>query len=379
MGKAALLVDFDRPLELVEIDVPAPAAGEVLVRLASTGVCGSDQGIIDARWSPLPVILGHEAAGVVEAVGDDVEHVMPGDHVVLVSATQCGSCFFCAKGERHLCERTGIADMISARREGLTVDEAPASALAPFASRYALDGAPVYRFMWTGTFSEVVLCPRDAVVKIDPAVPLEVASLMGCAVITGVGAVLNACTVSPGDTVAVVGAGGIGLNAIQGARIAGAERIVAIDVAPWKLELARRFGATDTIVADGGDPVEQVQELTGGYGADISLEAVNQHHGGPVATDQALRMTRNGGQVVLIGGSGVTLPAGFIVSGKRVRGVVYGNADLRRAFGELSRLYLEGELLLDELVTTRLRLEDVNDAFSAMRAGEVARSLIVFD
>ena len=379
MAQAALLVGFDAPLEIFDLQVPDVGPGEVRVRLASTGVCGSDQGLIDSRYAPLPVVLGHEAAGEVEAVGEGVDHVRPGDHVVLASATQCGHCLFCSKGQRYLCEETRISAYVKARREGVPLEDVPATTLAPFQSRYRLDGGPVYRYMWTGTFSEVVICPKEAVVPIDRAVPLVVASLLGCAVITGVGAVLNGCDVAAGDTVAVVGAGGVGLNVVQGARIAGAERIVAVDVDSWKLDLARRFGATDTIDGSTVDPVEAVLELTGGYGADVALEAVHQHHGGPVATDQAFRMTRNGGQVVLIGGAGVQIPNGFNVQGKRISGVVFGNADLTRDFDTLGRLYLDGELLLDELATKRLALGQINEAFSAMKAGEVARSLIVYD
>jgi S-(hydroxymethyl)glutathione dehydrogenase / alcohol dehydrogenase len=379
MAKAALLMGYDDPFEIADIEVLDPGPRDVRVRLASSGVCGSDQTVIDSRWSPLPIILGHEAAGVVEAVGEEVDHVRVGDHVVLASASQCGHCFYCSKGQPHLCEETKISAIVAARRAGVPIDAVPADTLAPFASRYRLGGAPVYRYMWTGTFAEVVVCPRETVIPLDKAVPLEIASLLGCAVITGVGAVLNGADVAQGDTVAVVGAGGVGLNAIQGARIAGAERIVAVDVSPWKLELAEKFGATDVIDGREIDPVEAVLDMTRGYGADVALEAVHSHHGGQVATDHAFRMTRNGGQVLLIGGAGVQLPAGFNVQGKRVTGVIYGNADLRTEFDRLARLYLEGVLLLDELATKRLRLPEINDAFAAMKSGETARSLIVFD
>src|SRR4051794_9034755 len=285
MVRAAVLTGLDQPLVVREgIEVGAPGSGEVRIRVAACGVCRSDLSMQDGTLPvPMPAVLGHEASAVVEEVGEGVVNVEPGDHVVVSWIPQCGSCFFCLRGQPQLCQSADVVLMA-----GGLLDGTP---------RLRLDGAPLFQMCGTGTFSEVTVVPATSVVPIPADVPLDVAALLGCAVLTGVGAALNAATIRPGDAVAVVGCGGVGLNIIQGARIAGAEVIVAVDVHPAKLAVAEAFGATHTVDAGSKDPANAVRDLTGQRGADVAFEALGQ--GATIA--QAIEMTRRGGQAVLVG------------------------------------------------------------------------------
>jgi len=350
------------PLVIEDIQLGTPGPREVLVRTVATGVCHSDLHVLDgALPNPVPIVLGHEPAGVVEAVGGAVEHVAPGDHVIGCLSAFCGSCEYCVAGRPNLCE--GEATM---RRAG----EPP---------RLAKDGEPIAQFVHLSAFAERMLVHENALVRIRRDVPLDQVALIGCGVTTGLGAVFNTAQVRAGSTAAVIGCGGIGLSVIQGCRIAGAGRIVAVDTAAWKLELASRLGATDVVDAGAGNPVPPVVELTGG-GVDYAFEAI----GTPATVRQAVRMARKGGTVVMIGvvpaGVNVELPgADIVLREKRILGCMMGSNRFRTDMPRYVELYRRGLLRLDEMISARLPLERVNDALEAMRQRTAARSVIVFE
>jgi Zn-dependent alcohol dehydrogenase len=335
--------------------------------MVASGVCHSDLSMQNGTLPvPTPAVLGHEASAVVEEVGAGVTDLAPGDHVVVSWIPQCGACFFCLRGQPELCQASDVVLLA-----GGLLDGTP---------RLRLDGAPLFQMCGTGTFCEVTVIPAVSAVKIADDVPLDVAALLGCAVLTGVGAVLNTADVRPGDAVAVVGCGGVGLNVVQGARIAGADVIVAIDVNPAKLEMAEALGATATVDASRVEPVNAVRDLTGQRGADVAFEALGQ--AGTI--DQVLEMTRRGGQAVLVGiprmDVVLSVPAmlGIVLAQRTVKGCWYGSADIRRDVPRLVDLYRTGQLHLDELISRRIDLADVNDALDAMTSGGLARSVIVY-
>ena len=360
--RAAVMRAVREPLVIEDIQLGRPGPREVLVRTVATGVCHSDLHVLDgALPNPVPIVLGHEPAGVVEAVGGAVEHVAPGDHVIGCLSAFCGSCEYCVAGRPNLCE--GEATM---RRAG----EPP---------RLAKDGEPIAQFVHLSAFAERMLVHENALVRIRRDVPLDQVALIGCGVTTGLGAVFNTAQVRAGSTAAVIGCGGIGLSVIQGCRIAGAGRIVAVDTAAWKLELASRLGATDVVDAGAGNPVPPVVEMTGG-GVDYAFEAI----GTPATVRQAVRMARKGGTVVMIGvvpaGVNVELPgADIVLREKRILGCMMGSNRFRTDMPRYVELYRRGLLRLDEMISARLPLERVNDALEAMRQRTAARSVIVFE
>lgn len=359
--KAAVLERIPSALEIDDVDVDGPGPGEVLVRTAAAGVCHSDLHFVEGAYvHPTPCVLGHESAGVVEAVGEGVTYVVPGDHVITFLAPFCGTCEDCLTGRPALCASA------SHRRPA----EAP--------PRLSRNGEPVAQFLNLSSFAEQLLVHEHALVKVTKDVPLDRAALIGCGVTTGLGAVFNTARVAPGETVAVIGCGGIGLNAVQGARIAGAGRIIAVDMVESKLDLARQFGATDVVDAGAGDPVAQVKELTGG-GVHHAFEAI----GLKVAAEQAFGMLRRGGTATVIGmiplGQSVELPGHELLAEKRIQGSRMGSSRFRVDMPRYVELYLQGRLLLDELVSARVPLEKVNEAFESMKTGGVARTVIVFD
>ncbi|MDQ3898028.1 MAG: Zn-dependent alcohol dehydrogenase [Actinomycetota bacterium] len=368
MTRAAVLHGLDQPLTVHDdVVVGAPRAGEVRIRVAACGVCRSDLSMQDGTMPvPMPVVLGHEASAVVEEVGDGVTDLAPGDHVVVSWVPQCGACFFCRRGQPQLCQ---AADAVLLA--GGLLDGSP---------RLSLDGGPLFQMCGTGAFSEETVIPAVSAVKIPHDVPLDVAALLGCAVLTGVGAALNTATITAEDTVAVIGCGGVGLNVIQGARIAGAAEIVAVDVQPAKLATAEAFGATVTVDAGKVDPANAVRDVTGQRGADVVFEVLG--HGPTI--DQALAMTRRGGQTILVGIPRldviVSLPAmlGIVLQERTIKGCWYGSSDIRRDVPRLIDLYREGRLRLDELVSRRVDLSGVNEALAAMKAGGLTRSVIVY-
>jgi S-(hydroxymethyl)glutathione dehydrogenase/alcohol dehydrogenase len=359
--KAAVMRALNAPLEIEELDLDKPRPREVLVRTAATGICHSDLHVLEGSLPAVPpLVLGHEPAGVVEAVGSDVRHVKPGDHVIGCLSIFCGSCECCIRGRPYLCGGESEAREPEAK------------------PRLSRNGEPVGQFVQLGAFAEQMLVPENALVKIRKDMPLDRAALIGCGVTTGLGAALNTARVRPGATTVVVGCGGVGLAAVQGCRIAGAGRIIAVDTESWKLDLARSLGATDGVDASEGEAVARVLELSSG-GVDYGFEAI----GLASTIQQVLRMTRKGGTCILVGvmpiGSTVELPAWDVVlRGKSILGSMMGSNRFRVDMPTYVDFYLRGELKLDEMISARLPLDQIDEGFEAMRQGSVARSVVVF-
>ena len=361
--RAAVLYGFGEPLKVETIKLKAPREDEVVVKMAASGVCHSDLSVQQAKIPfPPPVVLGHEGAGVIQEVGKGVTTLEPGDHVVLSWVENCGHCHYCIAGRVHLCDTSQQAMMLG--KEAV----------------FEKDGIDIARMAGVGSFSEYSIVRATAAVKIDDAVPLDRACLVGCGVMTGVGAAINTAHVQPGETVAVFGCGGVGLNVIQGAALCGAGRIIAVDLNPKKLELAKLFGATDLVQPKAGEDASgAVRDLTGGLGVDYAFEVV----GSPALIAQAFVAAKRGGKAVVVGvpamGQDVTVP-GFSLplEEKSLIGSLYGSANMRRDMPRLLDLYMQKRLRIDELVSRRITLDDVNAAFEAMEKGEVARSVIVF-
>ena len=357
--KAAVLQEANKPLTIENVDIIDPRAGEVLVRTSCSGVCHSDLHFVDGSWQlPMSCVLGHEAAGVVEAIGDGVTYVKPGDRVIMSFRPFCGKCYYCLGGRPNLCNDPEIG--------------------AASASRLTWKGTPILQFASVGSFAEMMVTSENGVVKIPEEMPMAEASLIGCGVMTGVGAALYTANVPGGSTVAVIGCGGIGLNIIQGCRIAGAANIIAIDIMDSKLEMASQFGATHTINSKEVDLDEAVQALTKGEGVEYAFEAI----GVPAAATQAFNITRAGGTTVVVGmhplGSEISIPGPAFLQEKKLIGCMYGSTRFREHMPKLIDLFLQDRLDLTSLVSRRLKLEDVNEAFRSMKAGEVARSVIEF-
>ncbi len=352
--KAAVLYEVNKPLVVEEIDIDEPGPGRVMVRTVAAGVCGSDLHRMEGRTpTELPAVLGHEAAGIVERVGKGVAYVRPGDHVVMNFVPFCGTCRYCQSGRPVLCTE-GRGSPKHLHRGGQHVN-----------------------VIGMSSFAELMVAPESAVVRVREDAPLDKLSVMGCAVATGVGAVLNTAKVEAGSSVAVIGLGGVGLNVVQGAALAAAQPIIAIDVLQRKLEMARRFGATHFVNAAKEDPVEAVRALTGG-GADYAFEVV----GNAEAISQAFDLLHASGEAIVVGvapfGSRTSIDARGLHSGRALRGCLYGFIRPRVDIPRYIDLYMAGRLKLDELVSRTYPLEDINEAFAAMRAGEVARSIITF-
>ena len=361
--KAAVFHAAKQPLAIEQVEIDKPNGREVLVRTVAAGVCHSDLHFVDGLFAlNAPAILGHESAGVVEEVGDRVTYVQPGDHVIACLSVFCGHCDQCLSGHPNRC-----ANRAELQR-GKT--ERP---------RLSQDGKPVIQFADIAGYAEKMLLHENAVVKITKEMPLDKAALIGCGVTTGVGAALNTAKVEPGSTVAVFGAGGVGLAAIQGARIAGARRIIAVDVFENKLATAKRLGATDTVDASSADPVKAIKEMTGG-GVDYSFEAI----GLKTTAEQAFYCLGPGGTATVIG----MIPAGqkveiegryFYLSERKIQGSTMGSNRFRIDMPRYIDFYMQGRLNLDDMVSRKAPLDGVNEAFRAMKAGEVARTVLMFD
>ena len=331
------------------------------MRTAAAGVCHSDMHFFNGTYpGQTPCVLGHESAGVVEQVGEAVHYVKPGDHVITCLSVFCGHCEYCLTGHMSLCQEPEV-------RRGR--DDDP---------RLSKAGDALAQFANLGSFAEQMLVHEHSVVKIREDMPLDRAALIGCGVTTGAGAVIHTAAVEPGATVAVIGCGGVGLSCINGAAIAGASKVIAVDRVPSKLELARKFGATDAVNAGEGDPVEQVRELTGG-GVHYSFEAI----GLKVTAEQAFRMIRRGGTATVIGmippGEMVQLHGPDFLSEKKIQGSMMGSNRFRVDMPRFVDFYLQGKLHLDDMISGRIPLAEVTDALLALDTGEVARSVIVFD
>jgi len=359
--RAAVVHEVGAPFVVEEIELAPTGPRDVRVRMAASGVCHSDLSVQNGSLPFMfPTVLGHEGAGVVVEVGEAVTRVAPGDHVVLTWMPACRRCYWCLAGQPMLCE-VGLTESLG----------------GPYAT---VGGTRLVRGLGTATFGEQTLVPEDEVVRVDPSVPLELAALVGCALATGVGAVWHTARVTPGSTVAVVGCGGVGLSVIQGARLAGASAVVAVDRVPAKLEMAEAMGATVVVDAAAADPVAAVRDHTGGRGADFAFEVVGRAD----TIRTAFAATRRGGTTVLVGAGSPAEQVQFsafelFVDAKTVVGCVYGSTDADRDFPVLVDLVRTGALDAASLVTRRIGLDDINDAFRAMEAGEVARSVIVYD
>ncbi|MFN3650719.1 MAG: Zn-dependent alcohol dehydrogenase [Armatimonadota bacterium] len=360
---AAVLYGLNQPFVVEEVELDPPGSGEVLVEMAGGGICHSDWHVVDGVIpKPQPIILGHEGSARVLECGPNVSLVKAGDPVVLSFLPECGACYQCMRGKANLCDgsmqfRSGV--------------------LADGTTRFHRNGTRIHHYNGVSSFAQYAVVPERACVPIDPRVPLDKAALIGCAVSTGVGAVIFSANVLPGSTMAVFGAGGVGLNTVQGGALVNATRVIAVDVNPNKLAMARQFGATDTVDAREQDPVQAILELTGGRGVDYAFEAI----GRPETVRQAFESLGKGGTAVAIGiGSKdacIEIPPQHLVYGeRRLVGCFYGSARPRADFARFADLYLAGRLKLDQLVTREWGLSEINEAFRAMNAGEVARGII---
>lgn len=359
--RAAVLEEFGQPLVIQDLTIRDPGPQEVLLHTAAVGLCHSDLHYLQGmRKFPLPGVLGHEVSGVVAAVGAGVRDLQVGDHVVGALSVFCGTCKQCLGGRFALCMDT-------------EVKQPPGQA-----KRLARAQQDVSQVFNLSGFAEQMLVHRNALVKIRKDMPLDRAALLGCAVITGTGAVFRNAQVTAGSSVAVVGCGGVGLAAINGAKIAGAAQIIAVDTMPGKLELARRFGATHGVLASDGDVVARVVELTQG-GVEFSFECI----GIPATLEQCFRMLQPGGTATVVGlfapGMKASIEGSEFFLEKKLKGSALGSARIREDIPRLVELYLQGRLNLDDLVSRRIRLDDINEGFAAMTRGEVARSVVVFD
>jgi S-(hydroxymethyl)glutathione dehydrogenase / alcohol dehydrogenase len=364
--KAAVLEEFGAPLTVQELELAKPKAGEVLVRLVACGVCHTDlytaSGADPSGYAP--TVLGHEGAGVVEEVGEDVTSLLPGDHVVTLFSPQCRECVHCLSDRTNLC--LAIRDM---QGQGYLPDGT---------TRLSRDGEPVRHFMGTSTFAEYTVMPEIALAKVSSEAPLAGACLFACGLSTGLGAAMNTAKVSAGSTCAVFGAGMVGLGAVAGCRLQGAERIICVDLSGERLELARGQGATD-LVEGGPDAVAQILELTGGFGADYTFEAT----GNVSVMRQAVEAARMGWglcTVAGVAGKGETLDVvpRLLITGRRIAGSSFGGVKGRDQVPQLVDLWLAGEIDVDAFVSHRIRLEDVNRGFELMEAQDGIRSVVEF-
>jgi S-(hydroxymethyl)glutathione dehydrogenase/alcohol dehydrogenase len=362
--RAAVLFEPGKPQRVEDVALEAPRTGEVLVAMVASGVCHSCLHAADGSWKgvPMPIVLGDEGAGVVEALGPGVTELAVGDHVILSWAPTCGRCHYCVIGRPNLCER---------RQPGKGV-------LPDGTTRMSLGGSPVYHYGHVATYASRTVVHESCAIRIDRAMPLDRAALIGCSVMTGVGAVLNTAAVPAGASMAVFGAGGVGLNVVQGGAMVAADPIIAVDLLASKLDHARAVGATHGIDASKEDPAAAIRAITG-RGADFTFVAVGATR--PIL--QAIEALAPGGTCVLIGvpETGATVPFDVrpMVTGERVvRGSSYGSARTREDLPRLVRLYQAGKLRIDELITHRYALEDANEAFRALAAGELGRGVIIF-
>ena len=362
--KAAILYEPNTPLQIAEVEQQGPQAGEARVRVMATGVCHSDWHIINGDWTmPLPMVLGHEAAGIVEEIGPGVANVQPGDHIIFSFRPQCGHCLYCSTGRSILCDghrsaRWGMLDGTLRLRR---------------------DGQEIYQMARMGSFGEHVVCPAEMLVPIREEIPWPQAALMGCCVPTGVGAATRAADVEAGSSVLVIGCGGVGLNVVQGARLAGAAKIIACDLLDNKLEYAQEFGATHTLNARRDDVIKRVRELTDGRGADYAFDAI----GGEATTLQIVEAIRPGGTAVIVGMAAMSVrapigPYYMALQEKTLKGTMYGSIRPNIDIPRLVELYLDGRLKVDELISRTYSLDEINEGFEALRSGQVARGVVVF-
>lgn len=358
--KAAVCSEFGEPLVVEEIDIDPPQLGEVKVKLAATAICHSDVSLVRGEWGgKVPLVAGHESAGIIADVGQGVADLQPGDHVVVSLLRSCGRCSDCVNGAPHRCSGSFALDSNSRLHDK--------------------HGQSIQHGLHTASFAEYTVVDGSQCVKIPHDVPLESAALLGCCVITGLGAVTNTAKVTPGSSLAVIGVGGVGLNSIQGAVLTEARMIIAVDQVEDKLAAARTFGATHTVNAATEEPVSAVRALTDGMGVEYAFVTV----GDVAAINQAFKMVRRGGGVVAIGlpeaSATVSLRVHSLVGGeRRILGSFMGSANLSVDVPKLIEFYQRGRLKLDELITKRYPLEQINEAIAAMEGGRALRNVIVF-
>jgi S-(hydroxymethyl)glutathione dehydrogenase / alcohol dehydrogenase len=366
--RAAVAWEADKPLQIEEVDLAGPKAGEVLVRIVATGVCHTDAFTLSGADPEglFPVILGHEGGGIVQEVGSGVTSVKAGDHVIPLYTPECGTCEYCLSGKTNLCQRIRVTQGKGVMPDGT--------------SRFSLRGKTILHYMGTSTFSEYTVLPEISVAKINPRAPLEKVCLLGCGITTGIGAVLNTAKVTPGSTVAVFGLGGIGLSVVQGAVMAKASRIIAVDLNPSKWTMAKALGATDYVnPKDYDKPVQQViVDLTNG-GVDYSFECIGNVH----VMRSALECCHKGwGESVIIGVAGagqeISTRPFQLVTGRVWRGSAFGGVKGRSQLPGYVDRYLDGEIKIDEMISEVLPLDGINEAFEMMHAGKVIRSVIKY-
>jgi S-(hydroxymethyl)glutathione dehydrogenase/alcohol dehydrogenase len=365
--RAAVLTEINKPLQILDLEQEPPKANEVRVQVKTAGVCMSDWHIMNGDWPlPLPMVLGHEAAaGIVVENGPGVIAVKPGDHVIFSFRPHCGRCRYCSSGRTVLC---------------VGHNDTPRWVMHDGTTRVRLNGEPVNQMARIGTFSEFVVCPAEQVIKIREDLPFTHAAIIGCSVATGVGAVIRHARVAAGDSVLVIGCGGVGLNVVQGARLAGARTIIACDLLDNKLAYAKTFGATHTINAKLGDVVEQVQALTGGLGVDAAFDAI----GGEATALQALDAVAPGGHAVLVGIPAFAVrapisPFNMVFAEKTISGTYYGSVRPDIDFPVLADLSMDKKLNLDDLISRTYKFDEINEGFRLLVSGSVARGVIEFD
>ena len=363
--KAAVLHNVGGPFSIDDVDIQPPQKGEVRVRLKAAGLCHSDWHFVEGKLErPFPVILGHEGAGVIEELGEGVTTLKKGQRVVLNWAPSCRNCFFCSRGENGLCET--FWDW----RNGTMLDGS---------TRFRINGETTRQFSVLSTFTEQTIAPVESCVPIENDIAFDVAALVGCGVTTGVGAALNTVNIRPGDSVAVFGCGGVGLNVIQGARLSSALPIIAVDIDPAKEPIVKQFGATHFVDA-GDNATDRIRELTQGRGVEYAFEAV----GPPPVQEAAYHATRRGGTVIIVGvapsGSVTTYPGTDLhVNQRRILGSFFGSTDPNREFGRLFNFYRRGRLMVDELISKRYPFEEINEGYADLLKGGHKRGVLIFD
>jgi S-(hydroxymethyl)glutathione dehydrogenase / alcohol dehydrogenase len=364
--RAAVLNAVNQPITIETLEMAALAPTDVLVRIHASGLCHTDLEVIQGSLAyPLPIVLGHEGAGVVEAVGSEVGQVKPGDHVICSWNPHCGHCFYCERDLPILCEPFS-------RNQ-------PRGFLLDGKSRMSRGGSIVYHYSVTSTHAQYTVVPESGAIRVPAEIPFDRACIIGCGVMTGVGAAVRKAKVAPGSNVVVIGCGAVGLNVLQGAKLVGAGQIIAVDVGRGRLDRAMQFGATHVVDATQDDVVEQVKALTQGRGADYVFESAGRAE----AFRLAVEAVRPGGQVVWLGkvniDEQVSFRWGSLMGERRIVRSSYGDARPRRDFPWIVHEYLQGRLKLDELITRRIKLEEINDGFASLARGEGIRTVIVFD
>jgi len=359
--KAAVLHEVHKPLVIEQVSINKPGAREVLIRTAYAGLCHSDLHFIEGLYPhPLPVVLGHESAGVVIEVGPEVTYVKKGDHVITCLSVFCGTCENCTSGRPAICTNTDV--------------KLPPGA----AKRLTLNGGQLHTFANLSSYAETMLVHENAIVKIREDFPLDRAALIGCAVITGYGAVVNTAKVAAGETVAIIGCGGVGMAAINGAAIAGAGRIIAVDTNPVKLQLAAKLGATDLVNPRDGDPVQRIKDMTKG-GVHHAVECL----GTKATAEQSFHMLAMGGTATIVGmvpfGQKIELHGFDFLRERKIQGSSMGSNRFRVDMPRLIEFYMQRKLHLDDWISDRIKLSQINEGFANMKAGKVVRSVIEFD